>query len=87
MKRETLTVEEAGRLLGIGRGSAYEAARRGDIPVIRIGKRLLVPRAAMARLLDCPREGAFSDARREGGTVAMPADRRSQATAPDGQQG
>ncbi len=50
-ERRTYDVEEAGRLLGIGRNAAYEAARRGDIPSIRIGKRVLVPKAAFDRLL------------------------------------
>ncbi len=49
--KQTLTVAEAGRLLGVGRGLAYEAARRGDIPALRIGRRLVVPRAALERLL------------------------------------
>lgn len=48
----TLTVPEAGYLLGISRGSAYEAARRGELPTIRLGRRLLVPRGALDRLLD-----------------------------------
>jgi excisionase family DNA binding protein len=45
------TVEEAGRLLDLGRSGAYEAARRGDLPTIRIGRRLLVPKSALDRLL------------------------------------
>ena len=49
--RQTVTVEEAAKLLGIGRGSAYEAVRRGELPAIRLGKRLVVPRAALDRLL------------------------------------
>ena len=49
--RQTLTVEEAAALLGIGRNSAYQAVAAGQIPVIRIGRRLLVPRAALERLL------------------------------------
>ena len=49
--RRTLSVPEAGRELGIGRNQAYEAVRRGEIPVIKIGKRLIVPRAAFERLL------------------------------------
>ena len=48
----TVTVDEAGKLLGISRNTAFEAARRGDLPVIRIGRRLLVPRAAPDRLLE-----------------------------------
>ena len=46
-----LTIEEAGRYLRLSRGSAYEAARRGDIPTLRIGRRLLVPRVALEKLL------------------------------------
>jgi excisionase family DNA binding protein len=49
--RETLTVAEAAKVLGIGRGSAYEAVKRGELPVVRLGKRLVVPRAALERLL------------------------------------
>ena len=48
----TYTIEQAARLLGIGRNQAYEAAHRGDIPTIRIGKRFLVPRVALDRLLE-----------------------------------
>ncbi len=50
----TITVEDAARLLGIGRGTAYEAARRGDLPVIRMGRRLLVPRARLFELVGAP---------------------------------
>jgi len=49
--RLTLTVEEAAASLGISRASAYEAVRRGEIPAIRIGRRILVPRAALERFL------------------------------------
>ncbi len=47
----TLTVEGAAEALGIGRTLAYEAVRRGDIPTVRIGRRLLVPRSALDRFL------------------------------------
>ena len=50
---KTVSVEQAGRELGIGRNQAYEAIRRKEIPSIRIGKRLLVPRAALDRMLGC----------------------------------
>ena len=46
------SVEEAGRVLGLGRAAAYEAARRGQIPTLRIGKRVLVPIRALERLLE-----------------------------------
>lgn len=49
--RATLTVEEAGRLLGIGRGTAYEAARRGELPTLKLGRRLVVPVQALDRML------------------------------------
>lgn len=38
----TYTIDEAAALIGIGRNAAYDAAHRGDIPTIRIGKRMLV---------------------------------------------
>ncbi|MGH8887336.1 MAG: helix-turn-helix domain-containing protein [Egibacteraceae bacterium] len=47
----TITVPQAGRICGIGRNAAYEAARTGQLPVIRIGRRLLVPTARLLRLL------------------------------------
>ena len=57
MDKATYTVEEAARVLGISRGSAYEAVRRGDLPVLKIGKRLLVPRAMLERILNDPQRG------------------------------
>ena len=48
----TLTVVEAAAVLGIGRNAAYAAAKAGQIPTIRIGKRILVPRAGLDRLLE-----------------------------------
>ena len=49
--RLTISVTEAGRRLGVGKNSAYEAARRGEIPSIRVGRRLLVPIAAFEAML------------------------------------
>jgi excisionase family DNA binding protein len=49
--RRTYTIDEACKILRIGRNAGYEAAKRGQIPTIRIGRRLLVPRAALDRLL------------------------------------
>jgi excisionase family DNA binding protein len=42
---------DAARRLGIGRMAAYEAAKHGQIPILKIGRRLLVPRAALERLV------------------------------------
>jgi len=56
-ERLTLTVEEAAVALGISRAFAYDAVRRGDIPAIKIGRRILVPRTALSRLLGETPEG------------------------------
>jgi excisionase family DNA binding protein len=52
VKRSTYDVEEAARILGIGRSAAYEAVRRGEIPSIRLGKRVVIPHAALQALLE-----------------------------------
>lgn len=47
LSKPTITVPEAGQVLGISRATAYDAAQRGEIPTIRIGRRLLVPTARL----------------------------------------
>lgn len=48
----TMTVAEAARVLGIGRQTAYDLVRRGELPALRLGKRrLVVPKVALERLL------------------------------------
>jgi excisionase family DNA binding protein len=54
-RRRTLTVVEAAEILGIGRNQAYRAARDGDLPVIRIGNRILVVRDAFEQMLAAER--------------------------------
>lgn len=49
--RITLTVEEVASLLGLGRTAAYEAARRGEIPSRRLGRRVIVPVPALLEWL------------------------------------
>ncbi len=63
-KEPTISVERGGQLLGLGRSAAYEAARRGELPVLRFGRRLVVPTAAVLRLLglDAPAPRPGSDA-------------------------
>ena len=46
-----LTVEEAAKVLRIGRSSAYEAARRGELPTIRLGRMIRVPRHRLEAML------------------------------------
>jgi hypothetical protein len=48
----TYDVPEAGRLLGLSRNGAYAAAKAGLLPIIRIGKREFVPKAALHQMLD-----------------------------------
>jgi excisionase family DNA binding protein len=50
--RSVLTVEEARQELGIGRSSIHKAIHRGEIPALRIGRRILIPRAALDRMLE-----------------------------------
>ena len=50
--RLTWTITEVAQLLGISRATAYEAAHRGELPVHVIGRRMLVPRIALLRLLE-----------------------------------
>jgi excisionase family DNA binding protein len=49
--RLTVTVEEAARLLGISRTMAFQAVRSGEIPAIRVRRRILVPVARLNDLL------------------------------------
>jgi excisionase family DNA binding protein len=51
LERPTMSVEEAGQLLGVSRCSAYRAANTGQLPVIKVGKSLRVPSAAVRRML------------------------------------
>ena len=48
----TITVERAGQLLGISRGLAYDLIRRGELPAVRLGRRLVVPVGAVESLLN-----------------------------------
>ena len=50
----TLTVTEASRVLGISRGLVYSMVKTGELPSIRFGKRVLIPRRALEKLLEEP---------------------------------
>jgi excisionase family DNA binding protein len=50
--RATYTLDETATILGISRAVAYQAARRGEIPTIRFGKRIVVPHKALERMLE-----------------------------------
>ena len=59
MAVETISVPQAAAQLGISRGLAFRLAREGRLPSLRLGKRLVVPKAALKRMLERPedREG------------------------------
>ncbi|MBW3647415.1 MAG: helix-turn-helix domain-containing protein [Actinobacteria bacterium] len=50
-QRMTLTVEEAARLLGVSRALAYELVRDGEIPSLRLRRRIVIPRRVIDALL------------------------------------
>ncbi|RJL22040.1 DNA-binding protein [Bailinhaonella thermotolerans] len=52
-----MSVAEVAAVLGITRDGAYDAVRRGDIPSLRIGRKILIPTARLAALLGIEREG------------------------------
>lgn len=52
----TISVEEAAIILGVSRRSAYRAANAGQIPTVRIGRRLLVPSAKLLKILGLSHE-------------------------------
>jgi len=51
-KRLCITVPEAADMLGISRNFAYELVKRQELPVVKFGKRLLIPRVALERMLE-----------------------------------
>jgi len=53
----TLTVEQAGELLGLSRSAAYRAAAAGDLPTLAFGRRLVVPTFRLLEMLGLSFEG------------------------------
>ena len=50
--RLTVSVEEAAALLGISRALAYELVRRDDLPCLRLGRRVVIPRKALEQFVE-----------------------------------
>jgi excisionase family DNA binding protein len=61
--RLALSVEEAGALLGISRDLAYDLVARGELPAVRLGRRLVVPRRSLENILDQPGPELAADSR------------------------
>ena len=49
--RPTFSVKETAELLGVSSAAVYECAQRGEIPTLRLGRRVLIPRSALAHML------------------------------------
>ncbi len=63
--RKTMSVPEAGKVyFELGKNASYDAAKRGDIPTIRVGRLLRVPVVAMERKLESAAFLASTDERR-----------------------
>ena len=58
---KVLTVEEAGKWLGIGRSAAYDAIQRNELPHIRIGRRIVVPIKQLERMLNGSSDCAITE--------------------------
>ena len=65
--RQTLTLEELAILLGIGRSTAYQLAAEDQlpVPVIRVGRRVVVPRRAVEALLSYGPQGRIGEGQSE----------------------
>ena len=59
----TISVEKAGEILGVSRRSAYRAAETGELPTLRLGRRLLVPTPKLLAMLglDAARQNELQD--------------------------
>ena len=64
MERRTYTVTEAATVLGISRTSAYERVRAGELPALRLGRRIVITRAVVDAML-----GDSADRSDERGTL------------------
>ena len=51
-ERLTYDVKTAAKLIGLSKNSAYQACLRGEIPHLRIGKRILIPKIALEQMLE-----------------------------------
>lgn len=49
--RWTMTVDEAAKCLGVSRTLAYEMVHRGELPSLKLGRRIVVPVPALERML------------------------------------
>ena len=67
---DVLTVEQAAEFLHVSRGTAYEAVRAGQIPSVRVGRCIRIPRHALEQMLtaagtDSPQTNGVGISRRQ----------------------
>jgi excisionase family DNA binding protein len=55
-EKSVYTVAQVAKMLGINRNLAYELARRGELPALRLGRRFVCPKVAIDRMLQEPGE-------------------------------
>jgi excisionase family DNA binding protein len=60
-ERLILTVDEARKMIGLSRGSMYQAIYSGQVPSIRVDRRILIPRARLEQILNGVQKGDKSD--------------------------
>jgi hypothetical protein len=68
-----LSVEQAGQLFGLRRSAAYDAARRGELPTIRFGRKVVVPTGRLLGLLGLNEVTAATGIAEEAAARARPA--------------
>jgi excisionase family DNA binding protein len=68
----TLTVEQAAEVLGVGRSTAYELARSGELKCIRLRRRIVVPVAHLAESLGVDRDAVWDTLNTDGPAVSDP---------------
>ncbi len=49
---KTVNVDEAARIIGVGRNRLYETIREGQLPVLRLGRRIVISRVVLERILE-----------------------------------
>lgn len=52
INKAVYSVTEAAKVLGISRTLAYDLANSGELPVLRLGKRMVIPKASLERILE-----------------------------------
>ena len=61
METRALSVRETAHALGISRFAVYQAVKTGELPVLKIGKRILIPAGRLNELLECNKDVGVKD--------------------------